>query len=97
MVRAIERVSCWFLPFSVFYQSIAVGCELSLHLETRTYLSQRAAKSIGFSTPAVAKTLLGPHTLSVRNVGRRALNFWCMPIAPFVFSGQPQGLLASME
>ncbi len=34
---------------------------------------------------------------SALSVGCRALNFWCMPIVPFVFSGRPQGLQASME
>ncbi len=34
---------------------------------------------------------------STLNVSCRALNFWCMPIVPFVFSGLPLGLRASME
>ena len=31
------KSSRWFLPFFVSYRSIAVGCELSLHPEMRTY------------------------------------------------------------
>ncbi len=46
----------------MFYRSIAVSCELSLHLKTRTYLRQSVAKSVGTSTPAVAEALLGPRT-----------------------------------
>ena len=85
------------------YRSITVGCELSLRLEMRTYIRRSVAKSVGISTPAVAETHFGPRAEGSsspphsQNIGRRALDFWCMPIVPFMFSGQPQGLLASME
>ncbi len=41
---------------------MAVGCELSLHLEMRTYIRRSVAKSIGTSTQAVAETHLSPQT-----------------------------------
>ncbi len=56
------KSSRWFLPFSVFYRSIAVGCELSLNLKMRTYKDEVHHKCIGTSTLAEAETLLGPRT-----------------------------------
>ncbi len=39
----------------MFYRSIAVGCELSLRPETRTYKDELRHKRIGTSTLAVAE------------------------------------------
>ncbi len=54
--KSHRQSSRWFLPFSVFYRSITVGCKLSLHPETRTYKDRIRHKCIGTSTLAVAET-----------------------------------------
>ncbi len=50
--------SRWFLPFFVFYRSIEVGCELSLHPKMRTYKDEECYKCAGTSTLAVAEMFL---------------------------------------
>ena len=55
-VRAINRVPAGSCHFFVFYRSIAVGCELSLRLEMRTYKDGIRHKRVGTSTLAVAET-----------------------------------------
>ncbi len=60
--KSHRKSSRWFLPFSVFYRSIAVGCELSLRLEMRTYKNDVRLYCVGFSTLAVVEMLLDPQT-----------------------------------
>ncbi len=40
------KSSRWFLPFFVFYRSIAVSCELSLHPKMRTYKTEYATNAL---------------------------------------------------
>ncbi len=67
------------------------------------YTMERCVLNTRTSTRDVAETHLSPRTEGLRGPlrsaehGSRAPDFWCKPIAPFVFSGQPQGLLTNME
>ncbi len=56
--KSHQQSSRWFLPFFVFYRSIAVSCELSLRLETRTYKNDVRLYCVGFSILAVAEMFL---------------------------------------
>ncbi len=68
--KSHRKSSRWFLPFSVFHRSIAVGCELSLHPKMRTYKNEVHHEHFGIknlalgslSTLAVVETLLNPRT-----------------------------------
>ncbi len=84
------KSSRWFLPFFVSYRSIAVGCELSLHPEMRTYKNDVRRYCVGFVALWLCWDVLDPQSrrlqwsaLSGRSVRLQGPELLVLPHRPF--------------
>ncbi len=84
------KSSRWFLPFFVSYRSIAVGCELSLCPEKRTYKNDVRRYCVGFLALWPCRDVLDSQSrrlqwsaLSDRNVRLQGPELLVLPHCPF--------------